>query len=101
MKASLRAKTRKPTHPGAVLREDVLPELGITQVEFAERLGVSRRTVSEILHEHRPVTADMALRLARFLGTTPLVWLNMQQAVDIWELEHDRIKIYERIEKYA
>ena len=101
MKSSLRARNRKPTHPGAVLREDVLPDLGITQAAFAERLGVSRRTISEILHEHRPVTPDMALRLARLLGTTPTIWLNMQQALDIWELEHDRIRVYERIEKFA
>ena len=71
-------RNRKPTHPGAILREDVLPTLGLTQSELAARLGVSRRSVSEIVHERRPVTPDMALRLARLLGGTPESWLNMQ-----------------------
>jgi len=84
---SLRNKTRRPTHPGAILREDVLPELKLTQTEFAERLCVSRRTVSEILHELSPVTADMALRIGKLLGNGPDLWLHMQQALDLWELE--------------
>ncbi|MDE2309886.1 MAG: HigA family addiction module antidote protein [Betaproteobacteria bacterium] len=84
---SLRSKARKPTHPGAILREDVLPELGITQGEFADRLGVSRRTVSEILHERRPVTPDMAIRLGKLLGNGAGIWLRMQQTVDVWTLE--------------
>ena len=85
---SLRSKARKPTPPGAILREDVLPELGITQGEFADRLGVSRRTVSEILHERRPITPDMAIRLGKLLGNGAGLWLRMQQAVDVWTLEH-------------
>jgi addiction module HigA family antidote len=98
---SLRAKSRKPTHPGEILREDVLPSLNITQTELADRLGVSRRTVSQILHEHRPLTPDMAIRLAHFLGTTPQSWLNMQQALDVWELERKNARMYERIKKVA
>lgn len=84
---SLRNKIRAPTHPGALLREVVLPELGITQGEFASQLGKSRRTVSEILHERRPVTPDMALRLGKLLGNGAGIWLRMQQAVDVWQLE--------------
>lgn len=99
--STLRAKNRKPTHPGAILRKDVLPSLGISQTELADRLGVSRRTVSQILHEHRPLTADMAIRLAHFLGTTPESWLNMQQALDVWELERKNAKVYDQIEKVA
>jgi antitoxin HigA-1 len=95
---SMRSKNRKPTHPGEILREDVLPSLDITQTEFADRLGVSRRSVSQILHEHRPLTPDMAIRLAHFLGTTPESWLNMQQALDVWELERKNARIYEQIE---
>lgn len=75
--SSLRSKARKPTHPGAVLREDVLTELGMTQGEFADRLGVSRRTVSEVLHERRPVTPDMAIRLGKLLGNGAGLWLRM------------------------
>ena len=84
---TLRNKKCAPTHPGALLREVVLPELRITQGEFADRLGVSRRTVSEILHERRPVTPDMAIRLSKLLGNGAGLWLRMQQAVDLWTLE--------------
>ena len=84
---TMRAKKRRPTHPGEVLREDVLPVLGLTQLEFANRLGVSRRTVSELLHERRPVTPDMAIRLGKLLGNGPEIWLRMQQTLDLWELE--------------
>lgn len=98
---SLRSKSRKPTHPGAILREDILPSLNISQTELADRLCVSRRSVSQIIHEQRPLTADMAIRLAHLLGTTPESWLNMQQALDVWELEHKNARIYQKIEKVA
>ena len=68
---SLRNPNRKPTHPGAVLREDVLPELAWTQGEFATRLMVSRQTVSDLLHEKKAVTAEMAIRISRAVGGTP------------------------------
>ena len=94
---SLRDKNRRPTHPGELLREDVLPALGMTQTAFAERLGVSRLTVSELLHGKRSLSADMAVRLARLLGTTPESWLTMQQSVDLWELEREKDEKYRRI----
>jgi addiction module HigA family antidote len=84
---TLRNKKRAPSHPGTLLRDVVLPELGITQGEFADRLGVSRRTVSEILHERRPITPDMAIRLGKLLGNGAGIWLRMQQALDVWTLE--------------
>jgi addiction module HigA family antidote len=87
MAKSLRDPKRRPTHPGAILREDVLPALGMTQKEFADRLGVSRLTVSEVINEKRPVTPDMAMRLGRLLGNGPEVWLRMQQTLDLWDLE--------------
>lgn len=68
-----------------------------TQGEFAKQLGVSRLTVSELLREKRAVSPDMALRLARLLNTTPESWLNMQQAVDLWELGRARTGRYARI----
>lgn len=92
---TMRAKKRRPTHPGEVLREDVLPALGLTQLEFANRLGVSRRTVSELLHERRPVTPDMAIRLGKLLGNGPEIWLRMQQTLELWEL--DRRQRYSHI----
>jgi len=88
---------RRPAHPGEILREDVLPALRLTQGEIARRLGVSRLTVSELLRTRRAVSPDMALRLARLLNTTPESWLNMQQAVDLWELGRARTGRYARI----
>ena len=86
---SLRDPKRRPTHPGELLREDVLPGLGISQTELAERLEVSRLTVSDLLHEKRALSADMAVRLSRLLGTTAESWLAMQAALDLWLLEQD------------
>ena len=84
---SLRNPDRKPTHPGAVLREDILPELGITQSTFAEHLGVSRLKVSEILHEKRSLTAEMAVLISKVIGGSPESWLRMQEALDLWEVQ--------------
>ena len=93
----LNGRKRRPTHPGEILREDVLPETGVTQGEFARLLGVSRRTVNEILQEKRPVTVDTAHRLARVLGTSPDVWLGLQQDVDLWDALEANKQEYERI----
>ena len=93
---SLRDPKRKPTHPGEILREDVLPSLRMTQTEFAQRLSVSRLTVSEILHEKRPVSPDMAIRIGRLLGNGAAIWLRLQQALDVWQLERE--SDYEYIE---
>lgn len=85
----IRDPGRRPTHPGELLRLDVLPGLEITQDEFAQRLGVSRLTVSQLLHEHRALSASMAVRLERALGTSAEHWLAMQQAVDLWEARRE------------
>lgn len=92
---------RKPTHPGAIIREDIMPDLGLNQTELAQRLGVSRLTVSELIHEKRSVSTDMALRLAHLFNTTPESWLNMQQAVDLWELKHAKSDEYRKIKSFA
>ena len=101
------SKRRRPTHPGAILREDILPELKMTQIRLAEALGVSRRSMNEIINERRPVTTDMAHRLARVFKTTPEFWLHLQQAVDLWDLaeakrtEYEKLKVLPRIHKAA
>ena len=97
---TIRDPKRKPTHPGEVLREDVLPALNMTQTEFARRLNVSRLSVSELLLEKRAMTADMALRVAKLTRTTPESWLRMQEALDLWELAQDE-KRYRDIEPIA
>jgi antitoxin HigA-1 len=90
-------RTRKPTHPGELIREDLLPETGISQTELAELTGVSRRTISEIIHERRRITPDLAFRFARVFNSTPEMWLNMQQAVDLWEAQSSFGREYDKI----
>ena len=90
---SLRDPKRKPTHPGAVLREDMLPALGMTQTEFARRLGVSRLTVSELLLEKRSLSPEIAVRIGRLLNTTPESWLRMRGALDLWRVNQHPEKL--------
>ena len=97
---TLRHVKRKPTHPGAVLREDVLPALRITQTELARRLRVSRPRITGLLRERQALTADMAVRLAIFTSTTPETWLRMQEALDLWKLERNTAR-YSRIRPAA
>jgi addiction module HigA family antidote len=79
-------KTR-PTHPGEMLREDFMPDYGLSVSGIAAALGVSRQTINELLREHRSLTPLMALRLSRLFGNSPEFWLNAQQAVDLWDLQ--------------
>jgi addiction module HigA family antidote len=81
----LNNRKRRPTHPGEVLREEILPETHLSQTELARRLGVSRALVSNLVNERRAITPDLAHRLARVFNTTPELWHNLQQAVDVWE----------------
>ena len=78
---------RPPMHPGEALKEDFLPDLGLTQEEFAERLGISFQRVNGILNGRRPVTMDTALRLGRLFGQSPALWLNLQLAYDLYHAE--------------
>ncbi len=81
--------TRRPTHPGEILREDFVPDYKLTAAELARALGVSRQTVNELLRERRAVRPKMALRLSKLFGNSPEFWLNLQRAVDLWEAENE------------
>ncbi|MCK5784799.1 MAG: HigA family addiction module antidote protein [Desulfobacterales bacterium] len=87
----------KPTHPGEMLREDFMPDFGLTTSELAKALGVSRQTVNEVLHERRAISPSMALRLSKLFGNTPEFWLNAQRALDLWNAEKDFQKDLELI----
>ncbi len=76
---------RRPTHPGEMLREDFLPDYGLTASSLATSIGVSRQTLNELLRERRRISPEMALRLARLFGNSPEFWLNAQRAVDLWD----------------
>jgi antitoxin HigA-1 len=79
--------TRKPTHPGAILREDVLPHLGLTVSTLARSLGISRQTLHAVLSERSGVSAEMALRLGVSLGNGADLWLDMQSRYDLWQAQ--------------
>lgn len=87
-----------PVHPGTVLREDVLPAAGLSVSAAARALGVSRQTLHGVLAGRHAVTPAMALRLGRLFGNGPMLWLQMQQAYDLWHAERELAGVLERIE---
>lgn len=96
--------SRKPTHPGEMLREEFMPDFALSVASLASALGVSRPTVNDIVRERRSVSPEMALRLARVFGTTAQYWMNMQRNVDLWDslaLNEDKIMELEPIAPIA
>jgi addiction module HigA family antidote len=84
-------KMMDPIHPGEILMEEFLEPLGISQYRLAKDISVPPRRINEIVHGKRSITADTALRLARFFGTTERFWLNLQVRYDL-EVEKDRLE---------
>lgn len=80
---------RCPTHPGALLREDLIPAVGKSKSEIARLLGISRQHLYEILNESKPVSAATAVRLGKLFGNGPLLWTRMQAAYDAWHAERE------------
>ena len=94
-----RKKRLPPTHPGELLRDEIMPAAALTQERLAMLLGVSRRTVNEIVTEKRSLSADMAHRLARLFDTTPDFWLGLQQDVDLWQAARKGQAVYRKIRR--
>lgn len=93
--APKRSADRCPTHPGAMLREIVLPSMPVSKTDFAKSLGVSRQALYDLLAEKQPVTPLMAVRLGIVFEQSAASWLNMQTAYDLWHAERqiDRSKM--------
>jgi addiction module HigA family antidote len=91
---------RRPTHPGAILREEFVEPLGISQTELAGKLRTTFRTVNEILNEKRNISPDMALRLARFFGTSEELWLNLQDQYDLYRARQKSKGLLTKIKPY-
>ena len=72
-----------PMHPGELIREDLLPALGVSKTQLARSLGISRQTLYDILNERQPVTAEMAIRFGKLFGNGARFWVNMQRAFDL------------------
>ncbi|TKA84367.1 HigA family addiction module antitoxin [Sulfitobacter sp. 15WGC] len=79
-----RNPNRCPTHPGELLREDVIPATGKSKAEIARMLGVSRQHLHDLLAERKPVSPEVAVRVGKLFGTAPLFWIRMQGAYDAW-----------------
>jgi len=84
---------RKPTHPGEILREDVIKPLGLTVTEAAKRLGVTQKTLSELLNCKASLSPEMAVRISKATRTTPESWLYMQAKLDLWNAEQKPTKV--------
>lgn len=82
--AATRNPNRPPTHPGALLRDTVLPALGHTKVEIAALAGISRQHLNDILNEKKPVSPAVAVRFGKLFGNGPDLWVRMQAAYDTW-----------------
>ena len=85
-----------PVHPGEIIREDILPEVGLSVTSAAKALGVSRQMVHDILAGRKPLSAVMCLKVARLFGSTPEFWMRLQAAYDLKKAEQDR-KVMARV----
>jgi addiction module HigA family antidote len=85
-----------PVHPGEILKEDVLPSVGLSVTAAAKALGVSRQMLHDILSQRRPLSAVMCLKLSRLLGGSPEVWMRLQATYDLKMAEQDK-KLMERV----
>jgi addiction module HigA family antidote len=90
------AKTRKPTHPGEILLEDILKPLNLTISEAAKNLGVSRKTLSEIVNQKSGITPNMAVRIAYATNTSAESWIRMQGKYDLWLVMQEKINHIEK-----
>lgn len=78
---------RCPTHPGELLRKDIIPSIGRSKAEVARLLGISRQHLYDILGKRKPVSPEVAVRFAKMFGTDPLFWVRMQGAYDAWHAQ--------------
>lgn len=84
---------RKPTHPGEIVREDILKPLGLTVTDAAEKLGVTRKTLSALINCRSALSPEMAIRISKATNTTPESWLFMQAKLDLWEAAHEKTNV--------
>lgn len=87
----MRQTKRRPISVGKILKNKFLDPMGITAKELAEAMGVNRNTVSRILNDHQVLTAPMAIKLGAALDTSPEFWLNIQYAVELWDIRNGKL----------
>jgi antitoxin HigA-1 len=95
-KGMARKNGMRPVHPGEIIKEDILPSVGLSVVAAAKALGVSRQMLHDILAERKPLSALMCLKLSRLFGGAPDVWMRLQATYDLKKAERNK-KIMERV----
>jgi len=94
---------RVPTHAGEILREEFLVPYEMTQSHLAKALGTSFRAINELVNEKRGITIEMSLKLSKYFGTTPQMWLNIQNQYDLYKIAQKKkdvlaeVKVYEKV----
>jgi len=91
---------RKPTHPGEILKEEFLVPFGLSQSQLAQELNTTFRTINEIVNEKRNISPEMAIKLSLYFGTTPELWLNLQNQYDLFMAKQKRRALLEKIRPY-
>jgi len=92
---------RVPTHPGAILKEEFLEPLNLTQSALAKDLNTSFRAINELVNEKRGITVEMALKLAKYFATTPQLWLNLQNEYDLYKVSNKKEKVLKLVKPYS
>ena len=91
---------RQPTHAGEILKEEFLIPLGMTQSHLAKALHTSFRAINELVNEKRGITTEMALKLSKYFGTTPQLWLNLQNQFDLYRVGLKKEAVLDEIKHF-
>ncbi len=91
---------RKPSHPGEILKKDFMEPLGLTQSQLSKELNTTFRTVNEIINEKRNISTEMAIKFARYFGTSEELWLNLQNQYDLYQIKAKKKDILRYIKPY-
>jgi len=92
-------RTRKPTPPGEMLKEEFLAPLGLTQRQLADHIGVEIKTINRFINGKTSLTPLLALKLSAAFGTTPEFWMNLQNSSDLWEIQNSKFRLPKPIKK--
>ncbi|CAA6825335.1 MAG: Addiction module antidote protein, HigA family, partial [uncultured Sulfurovum sp.] len=91
---------RMPTHPGEILKEEFLAPYEMTQSHLAKALGTSFRAINELVNEKRGITVEMSLKLSKYFGTTPQLWLNLQNQYDLYKVARKKKDVLDEVKAY-
>ncbi len=96
----MRKLERQPTHPGEILKEEFLSPLNMTQSNLAKALHTSFRAINELVNQKRGITVEMSLRLSKYFGTSPQLWLNLQNSYDLHKVSLQKEELFEQVKPF-